>query len=143
MSKAPVAPKSDPTKTITLEIDIIVFTLLINLGFLKITEVSTFIGQITTSIQRLDLISIILISTAVVAYGVYGVAIVFGLVFTFRNKNSRTAVIIALSGFFVMYASVFVNAVTHAQLSQSVTGASEEVLPSTAPAASPRFIKRK
>jgi hypothetical protein len=142
MSKAPATPKSDPTKTIALEIDIIVFTLLINLGFLKITEVSTFIGQITTSIQQLDLISIMLIGTAVVAYGVYGVAIVFGLIFTFRNRNSRTAVIIALGGFFVMYASVFVNAVIHAQIRQGVAGVPELVAPSSAPAASPRFIKR-
>ncbi|HMG47426.1 MAG TPA: hypothetical protein VK614_08205 [Allosphingosinicella sp.] len=117
----PNDPTPEPTQRVSLssfgvEIDIIVFTLLINLGFLKITEVSEFIGQITNSVQSLDLLPIILISVTVLSYIIYALAILVGLVFSFQKKNPRPAMVVALIAFFIMYGAVFFNAVGHAQL---------------------------
>lgn len=115
------APKTS-LSSFGVEIDIIVFTLLINLGFLKITEVSEFIGQITNSIQSFDFFPIVLISAAVLSYFIYALAILIGLVLSFQKKNARPAMVVALIAFFVMYGAVFFNAVGHAQLHPSRTG---------------------
>jgi hypothetical protein len=109
-------PPADRSVSLTVEVDIIVFTLLLNLGFLKITEVSEFIGQITVSITNFNLTSVMMIVVAVIAYFSYAGSILVGLVLSFRSRNTRPAMVAALISFFVMYAAVFFNAVGHAQL---------------------------
>jgi hypothetical protein len=104
---------------IQLELNILIFTLLINMGFLKITEVSTFISNTARTITSVgdhptNLWPMILVSSAVVSYIVYVISIFLGVLQTFMKKDPKRAMCVSLIGFFAVYTCIFINAVSNA-----------------------------
>ena len=105
---------------IELELNVLIFTMLINMGFLKLTEVSTFIKSTINTVsalhpQSINFWQMMLVVVAVIAYFCYVVAIFVGVLFTFlKNKNPRRAMCTCLISFFVVYTCVFLSSLSPA-----------------------------
>ena len=114
----PAGPRGLALADIQVELNILIFTMLINMGFLKLTEISVFITATVQTIAAPELqISnawpLVLVVVAVVGYMVYVGAILVGVLQTFRKKNPRPAMCVSLVGFFVGYSCVFINSMSH------------------------------
>lgn len=99
---------------IQLELNILIFTMLVNMGFLKLTEVSTFIGQTvkTVATKDINVWHMIMVSSAVIFYMVYIFSIFIGVWQTFRKIDPKPAMLVALGAFFTVYSCVFLTSVS-------------------------------
>lgn len=104
---------------IQLELNVLIFTLLINMGFLRLTEISVFISTTSRTVRSVGthpggLWPVILVGCAVVAYALYVGSIFLGVLQTFLKRDPKRAMCISLVGFFVVYACIFLNSVSNA-----------------------------
>jgi hypothetical protein len=86
-----------------LELDIIIFTLVINLGFFKLTEIETFVSQLGGMFIFHNLGDAVFVGAIVITYFIYVVCVGMGLYNAFKKKDTSNAIVLSLVSFFGLY----------------------------------------
>lgn len=104
-----VSTEQSGVLAIEREVQIIVFTLLVNLGFFKLDEIPSFVEGVNAMLQGQSLLSVILISGAFILYMVYIGSILYGLYCWLKGIGSvERAMVISLGSFFAYYILILI-----------------------------------
>jgi len=94
---------SDNQNGLEQQIQIVIFTLIINLGFYKVSEIHDFMETVTKMISTPSLFTITIIGGAVILYFIYVISIGVGLYMSFNGDKVTKPIITALGSFFAFY----------------------------------------
>lgn len=100
--------RKNGTSSFERQVQIVIFTLIINLGFFKVGEIHDFVSTVANMISSPTLLSIMLIGGSVIIYFIYIIAIGTGLYLSFTEKKVDKAVIVALGSFFAFYLLILI-----------------------------------
>lgn len=105
------------TDTFEKQIQIAVFTLIISLGYFKISELTEFMDFIANSINNLSLLSAIFVAIPIILYFIYILSIGLGLYRFFTKKSGiEDAMILALGSFFGFYILILIRQLNATQI---------------------------
>ena len=85
------------------QVQIVIFTLIINLGFYKVSEIHDFMVTVTKMITSPNLFTITIIGGAVILYFMYVISVGVGLYQSFSGRRVTKPIVIALGSFFGFY----------------------------------------
>lgn len=91
------------------ELQIIVFTLLVNLGFFKLDEIPAFVDGVSQMVSGGSVLSVLLFGGAFILYLLYVGGIAYGLFCWLQRRGSvERAIFVALGSFFFYYILVLI-----------------------------------
>jgi type III secretory pathway component EscU len=103
VDSVPVPQLSNQVSMLQSQIPILAFTLIINLGFYKVSEINGLMVTIANMIKTPTLFAVTIIGGAVILYFIYVVSIGLGLYQVFQGKPVNRHLIFSLGSFFMFY----------------------------------------
>lgn len=110
----PVAGANSGRRSLTglsSEIDIAALGILMNLGFVKLSELTPFVNQISKAVITTNLLDLAIIVAVIIAYMAYTLCILFGIYQAFKEQSARRTMAMALGAFLVAYGILFMDSI--------------------------------